>query len=468
MIENSVSTDTICSISTPIGMGGIGIIRMSGPKALDVAEKVFVGSKNQDLNSCTGYSIRYGKIVHRGELIDEVLLTVMRSPKTYTREDVVEINCHSGTLVLRKILTALISLGVRLAEPGEFTRRAFLNGRIDLSQAEAVMTLISAKSEGALRSALRQLGGELSDQIHKIKSKIVQLLSEVEASIDFPEEDLERIEHGEIQRQVSEIVDGLEKLIQSSRRGRILSEGVLTVIVGRTNVGKSSLLNRFLMEDRAIVTSVPGTTRDVIDAEVTIEGVPFRLVDTAGIRESSDPVEREGVLRSRKCIENADLVLMVVDLSRDACDEDFEIVRILDGKDTILILNKTDCVRNLIEEKEKYSLLIKELKPKSIYYTSIFNEKSINDLKIGVSNLIVQGVGGFNESVVVTSLRHKAVLVSARDAMKRVSESIKQGLSEEFLSIDLRSALLALGRITGETTTEEILDEIFKHFCVGK
>ena len=468
--SKSAQSDTICSISTPPGMGGIGIVRMSGPHAVSIAAQVFVHPSGGDLNEGKGYSIRYGQVVDpdTGAPVDEVLLTVMRAPKTYTREDVVEINCHSGPVILGKILVLLTAQGARLAEPGEFTRRAFLNGRIDLAQAESVMSLISAKTDTALRAALRHLGGELTEKIEAIKSRVVHLLSEVEASIDFPDEELDLIAPEEVFREAEGIMAELTGLIRSLDEGRVMTEGVSAAIVGKANVGKSSLLNRLLMEDRAIVTPIPGTTRDVIEATVNINGIPLRILDTAGIRASLDPVEQEGIRRSRETIEKADLVIMVADVAQPPNDEDRAIARLLEGKETILVLNKQDLLREQDGEKWIESSIFKTISPKKHIMASMLRPSGLNDLNKAIYDVVLHGRSGFGESLVVTSVRHGRALSAAREALARVCDSARQELSEEFLSVDLRGALFSLGEITGETTTDEILDEICRSFCVGK
>jgi tRNA modification GTPase len=468
--EVNKKDDTICSISTPLGMGGIGIVRMSGPKAVAIASDLFVHTSGRRLNNTQGYSIRYGNIIDPAakEVIDEVLVTVMRAPATYTREDVVEINCHSGNVVLRKILILLTCRGARLAEPGEFTRRAFLNGRIDLAQAEAVMSLISARTDTALRAALQHLGGELTEKIGEIRSKIVHLLSEVEAAIDFCEEDLDLIQPGEIIGQINAIVPELDKLIRTAEQGRILIEGISTAIVGKANVGKSSLLNRLLMEERAIVTPFPGTTRDVIEATVNIEGIPLRILDTAGIRDSGDPVEQEGIRRSRESIEKADLVIMVTDVSQRPDAADFRIARLLRGKDTVLVLNKKDLSEKNKEDYWINNNIIEDIRPKFKIKKSLLLDKDVEDVKTGIASVVLEGSGGFSETLIISSVRHSRALTSAKEGLIRAREAARQGLSEELLSVDIRDALMALGEITGETTTEDILDEIFRCFCVGK
>ncbi|MEK6777336.1 MAG: tRNA uridine-5-carboxymethylaminomethyl(34) synthesis GTPase MnmE [bacterium] len=463
------SKDTICAISTPMGTGGVGIVRMSGTKAMDIANKIFVPVSDNGNGPDRGYKIRYGKArdPEDGQIIDEVLLTVMRAPKTYTREDVVEINCHAGPVVLKKILMTLVALGARLADPGEFTLRAFLNGRIDLAQAEAVMTLVSAKTEAALRSAVQQLSGEFSEKIGKIKSDLIHILSEVEAAIDFPEEDLDLIKPDVLIKKLMDLIEEVGRLIESAKQGKILIEGIATAIVGKANVGKSSLLNRLLMEDRAIVTPFPGTTRDVIEAMLNIHGILLRIQDTAGIRESGNLIEQEGIKRSRESIQKADLVLMVMDGSKEPDDEDVRIARMLTDKDTVLILNKMDLVDKK-EQKCNNLSIIDIIRPKIILNTSILYDLGVNELKTGIAELFFQGKRGHDESPVVTNVRHVSALNSAEEALQRVLQGAGQGLSEEFLSVDLRGALAALGQITGETTTDDILNEIFSGFCVGK
>ncbi len=466
MLENN--SETICAISTPVGTGGIGIVRMSGPEAVGFSKKIFVQVSDSGKNPLKGHSIQYGKIKdpETGLLVDEVLLTTMRAPKTYTREDVVEINCHSGPVVLGKILMILTSLGARIAEPGEFTKRAFLNGRIDLAQAEAVISLISAKTEAAMRTAMHQLGGELSRRIYRVRSRLVHLLSEVEASIDFSDEGLDLVGYEEIQEEVSKIIQELDRLIDSSEKGKILTEGVLTTIVGKANVGKSSLLNRLLLEDRAIVTPFPGTTRDIVEAALNIEGIPFRMLDTAGIRDPQSPAEKEGVKRSRESIKQADLVIMMVDLSDGPDREDVQIAQMLKNKKTILVLNKTDLIKQ--DEKCSYSEILDIIKPKTAVMTSVVQDDGIDDLKREIVRFVLEGKEGFSELEIVTNVRHVRSLVSVKEALVRVLEGVKQELFEEFLSLDLRFALTELGRITGETTTDDILNEIFRCFCVGK
>ncbi len=451
-------------------MGGIGIVRMSGPDAIRIAGKVFADGGGETAAEMPHYSIRYGKVrdPELGEVIDEALLTVMRAPKTYTREDVVEINCHSGTVVLRRILGMLVALGARPAEPGEFTKRAFLNGRIDLSQAEAVMALISARNEEALRVCAAQLSGELAERIAAVRARLVRLLSEVEASIDFPEETLDLITSEELLETIRSAMEEVAALIEASAQGRVLRDGVSTAIVGAANVGKSSLLNRLLMEERAIVTPFPGTTRDVVDGMLHVEGVPLRIIDTAGIRVSRDPIEQEGIRRSRGCLREADLVLLVLDLSRQIGEEDLEIARMIaaEGKRTIVVLNKVDLFYDA--EKKHENTINEIIKSNFFIKTSCKDNFGLDTLKMAIFEIILGDSVGFGDAAIVISARNEAALKGVAAAFARAEEALRDGLSEEFVSLELREALRELGQITGETTTEEVLEQIFQNFCIGK
>jgi tRNA modification GTPase len=469
-IDNNSNDRTICSISTPPRLGGIGIVRMSGPDAIGIAGRLFTDSGGESPERMPHYTIRYGKVrdPETGAVIDEALLTVMRAPRTYTREDVVEINCHSGPVVLRRILRTLVSLGARLAEPGEFTKRAFLNGRIDLSQAEAVMALISARNEEALQACAVQLEGELAKRIGAVRSRIVRLLSEAEASIDFPEEELDLVTPARLLEETTSVIEEVDALIEASTQGRVLRDGVSTAIVGTANVGKSSLLNLLLMEERAIVTPIPGTTRDVVDGMVNVEGVPLRIVDTAGIRDSEDPIEREGVRRSRASLRAADLVLLVLDLSREIGEADLEIARMIasEGKKAIVVLNKVDLIND--KESRHHKTISSVIESKYKLYTSCISKIGIEALKKAIKDLIGSDNGSIGAAAVVISARNEAALNAVRTSLGRAVKAVRAGLSEEFVSLEFREALRELGQITGETTTEEVLDQIFQNFCIGK
>ncbi len=469
-IDKDRNGRTICSISTPPGLGGIGIVRMSGPDAIRIAGRLFTDSGGESPERMPHYTIRYGKVrdPETGAVIDEALLTVMRAPRTYTREDVVEINCHSGPVVLRRILRTLVSLGARLAEPGEFTKRAFLNGRIDLSQAEAVMALISARNEEALQACAVQLEGELGKRIGAVRSRIVRLLSEAEASIDFPEEELDLVTPARLLEETTSVMEEVEALIDASTQGRVLRDGVSTAIVGTANVGKSSLLNLLLMEERAIVTPIPGTTRDVVDGMVNVEGIPLRIIDTAGIRDSEDPIELEGIRRSRASLRAADLVLLVLDLSREIGEADLEIARMIasEGKKAIVVLNKVDLMDE--NESKHHKMLVGVLQSKYEIKTSCKENSGIEDLKSSICDLFGGENIGIGTAAVVISARNEAALNAVRTALGRAVTSLGAALSEEFVSVEFREALRELGQITGETTTEEVLDQIFRNFCIGK
>ncbi|NOZ63551.1 MAG: tRNA uridine-5-carboxymethylaminomethyl(34) synthesis GTPase MnmE [Caldiserica bacterium] len=448
--------DTIAAISTPPGEGGIGIVRISGPRALEIADRLFKGKVKPSLSPT--YTVHYGHIVHHGETLDEVIITVMRKPKSYTREDVVEINCHGGIVPLRKVLEAVLSSGARMAKPGEFTLRAFLNGRIDLAQAEAVLDIIRAKSELSLKIASSQLEGNLSRSIRRIKENLLHLIASLEASLDFPEEEIEIISREETLNKIKTVREAIASLLKNESTGRVIREGALVTIAGKPNVGKSTLLNQLLGKDRAIVTEVPGTTRDALEEWLTLEGVPFRLVDTAGIRKVKEAVEKEGVKRSEKYLESADIVLLVLDISRPLNGEDEKILEKSRDKNRLLVINKIDLQRKwdpstLAPEKVEISAL---------------QGKGIEELKKKMLEKILQGEVLQSEGVLVTNLRHVELLKNALSQTEKAEAAAKAGLSEEFVSRDLQEALSALKSLLGEEVGEEILDNIFSRFCIGK
>lgn len=456
--------DTICAISTPIGEGGIGIVRISGKDAILIADKIFFPKINKKLSALPSHTIHYGEIMDDSkEKIDEALVSIMKAPNTYTKEDVVEINCHGGALPLKKVMELVVKNGARIAEPGEFTKRAFLNGRIDLSQAEAVIDIINSKTDDSLRLAVNQLSGILSKKVNAIREELISIIASVEASIDFVDEDIEFISRHEMGKRIKKAVDEIEALITTADEGRIYKEGIATAIIGRPNVGKSSLLNALLKEERAIVTPVPGTTRDVIEEWVNIKGMPLRILDTAGIRHTEDIVEIEGVKRSRAAIKSADLILLLIDGSVKLNEEDKSLIEEVGNKRLIVLLNKSD-LPPLVKKND----IEKALPEKEIVSISALTGEGIDRLRSVIHGLLFKGRITAGERPIITNLRHKTALEKTKKALETLEGSLKNEMSEEFLAVDLRGALNALGEITGETATEDILNRIFEEFCVGK
>lgn len=453
--------DTIAAISTPLGEGGIGIIRISGKRAIEISDKIFRSpSKHKKLKDLPSHTVHYGYICipETGELLDEVLVTLMKTPRSYTREDVVEISSHGGFLSLKRILDLILRSGARLAEAGEFTKRAFLNGRIDLSQAEAVIDIIQSRTEMSHKVAVRQLEGGLSRKVNDVRDSLKHLTALVEASIDFSEEEIEIMSDEDLRTRIDQALYTIDLLIKTAEEGKILREGLSLVIIGKPNVGKSSLLNALLEEERAIVTPIPGTTRDVIEESMNLRGIPLRLIDTAGIRDTEDPVEVQGVLRSKNLLENADLILFVVDGSSPLTEEDKEILSLLMGKKVLGVINKTDLPMAVGAEAEILSG-IEWIKISAKEKTGL---EPLKDLIVETTFRVPL------ESVWVTHVRHKNALVKASQSLLKARESIEQRMSGEFVAVDLRAALDSLGEIVGETTTEDILTEIFSTFCIGK
>jgi tRNA modification GTPase len=452
--------DTICAVSTPPGAGGIGIIRISGRTAIGIALTIFKPRRDKNVLTTPSHSLLYGHIADpaSGETVDEALLSVMRAPSTYTREDVVEINCHGGMMPLWRTLGLLISAGARQAEPGEFTKRAFLNGRIDLAQAEAVMDIISAKTDLALRAANEQLLGGLSAEIAALRDRLLSLIAATEAGIDFPEEDIETGTGQPLVEETDDLLAMVDSLLSGYAYGRILRDGFATAIVGKPNVGKSSLLNALLKQNRAIVTEVPGTTRDVLEEYLNIAGVPLKILDTAGIRHSHDIVEQEGVRRSLAAIESADIVLFVLDGSQPFTSEDRRVLNEIHGKHVIAVINKSDLPRRLEQFKEQGAQVS----------VSCRTGHGLDDLKQALSGQVKQGTIGSREHVWAVNQRHKTTLEQTKESLQRALESATGGLSPEFVALDLRAALDSLGMIIGATYTEDILERIFNDFCIGK
>lgn len=456
--------DTICAISTPLGEAGIGIVRMSGPGAGEIAARIFRAA-GLSVHTMASHTLHCGEVYdpRSEEVIDEVLLTIMRGPKSYTREDVVEVHCHGGVLPLTRILDLCLQYGARLAEPGEFTKRAFLNGRIDLAQAEAVIDIIRARTEGSLRVAVSQLKGGLSREIMGVRERLVSLLAILEASIDFVEEEIQVLSAAEIRKAVEEAQEWVRGLIATADEGRVLREGISLAIIGRPNVGKSSLLNVLIREDRAIVTPIPGTTRDILEECVNLRGIPIRLIDTAGYRQSEDPIEKEGVKRGEQAMERADLLLLMFDSSERLEEEDRELMEKAAPHRKILILNKSDLIKKIEEQEIRAAFPDEPIVP-----TSATTGAGIEALKDLIKSRVLTRGAVRNERAILTNVRHKNALRKCEEALGNLLVSVAQGMSPEFLAVDLRAAVDALGEITGETATDEILDKIFSEFCIGK
>ncbi len=457
--------DTIAAIGTPVGKGAIGIVRISGKKALKILKELFRTKKGERKETFEERKMYYGLVVNEfEEPIDEVLAVYMKGPRSFTGEDVVEIHSHGGIVVVRKILREVLKKGARLAEPGEFTMRAFINGKIDLTQAEAINQLIEAKSEVEAKVALKQLEGNLSKKIEELRDNLLELKAYIEAAVDFPEEEIEILEKGQVKGKILEALDKLKKLIESYEEGKLIREGIKVAIVGRPNVGKSSLLNALLKEERAIVTEIPGTTRDIIEESITLKGIPLRLIDTAGIRETLEKVERIGIKRSLEKLREADVILFVVDGSKGLTEEDLKILNHLKGKENVIaVVNKRD-----LGLKVKCS----DLKGfKKCVEVSAKEEKGIEELTEKILELVMiepEAVLG-KEEPLITSERQKRLLEEAKGALERVLKSLDEGFeSPEFLSIDLNEALEKLGMIVGKITTEDMFDIIFSRFCIGK
>ena len=452
--------DTIAAISTPKGEGGIGIIRISGDKSFEILDKIFKPKNpNKDLGF---YQFNYG-FIHDGEkVIDESMVVRMKAPKTYTCEDVVEINCHGGQFVTQKVLELVLKNGARHAEQGEFTKRAFMNGRIDLSQAEAVMDLIQGKTEKSVSLSLDQLRGDLRDKINSFKKALLDITAHVNVVLDYPEEGIDDPLPVELRDNLEAVYEEATRLIESYDKGKKIKEGIKTVIVGKPNVGKSTLLNSLLREERAIVTHVAGTTRDVIEEVINIKGIPLVLVDTAGIRQTDDIVENIGVEKSKEFIEKADLVLLVLDASRELEDEDREVINQINEnhKKVIVLLNKIDLERKIDLDEYNFENIVEISAQKNV---------GIEDMEEKIYSFIVdEKVEDSSEKLIITNVRHKTALEKTKDAIRNIFETIDMGLPMDLISVDLKEALDSLSEITGEISSEDILDHVFGNFCVGK
>ncbi|MFH1846900.1 MAG: tRNA uridine-5-carboxymethylaminomethyl(34) synthesis GTPase MnmE [Candidatus Omnitrophota bacterium] len=461
MINNK---DTIAAISTPPGQGGIGIVRMSGEKSIDIADKIFCSLKEKNLASCKSHTVHYGHIKERvsGEVIDEVLVTIMKAPATYTSENIVEINCHGGDIPLRRVLGSCLDQGARLADPGEFTKRAFLNGRIDLTQAEAVLDIIKSETDSAMKAAIDQLRGGFSNEVARIRQLLINIIALVELTIDFSQEDVEFSSQEKILTDISDIKQILLKLIETAQKGMVLREGANVVICGRPNVGKSSLMNALLGHDRVIVTPLAGTTRDIIEESIVVSGIKIRLFDTAGIIETKDRVELEGIKRSKQKLAEADMVIFLVDASKSLSRKDIEIYETVKDRCCIVVVNKTD-LPSKIKLKE-----LREKFKQDILKISALKKRGLDKLEDKISEKLLGDEINLPQGIIVTNIRHKRFLETAVKSIERAMVSSGQKFSAEFISSDLNDAAYQLGMIIGESIDDDILDNIFSKFCIGK
>lgn len=456
-------TDTIAAISSAAGNSGIGIIRVSGDEAIEVVDKIFrPANKNKKLANVESHTVHYGHIMDGDKTLDQVLVIVMKNPHSYTGEDTVEIDCHGGMLILKKVLDLVLKNGARTAEPGEFTKRAFLNGRIDLSQAEAVMDLINSKNDFALNSSIEQLKGGVSDAIKDIRKDIIYHIAFIESALDDPEHiSLDGYDE-EITKMLNENINKISKLVNSFDNGRIMKEGIKTVILGKPNAGKSSLLNLMLGEDRAIVTDIEGTTRDTLEENINFNGLSLKIIDTAGIRDTEDLVERIGVNKAKEIAKEGDLIIYVVDGSRELDDNDREIIKLINDKQAIILVNKSDMdtVINIDELKKDSN--------RDVILFSAKNGEGMDKLEEEIRNMFYSGKVTYNDQVYITNARHKEALENALESLKQVKNSVDAGMPEDFYSIDLMDAYTDLGLIIGESVEDDLVNEIFSKFCMGK
>lgn len=454
---------TIASISTAPGIGGIGIIRMSGAQTFEILEKIFKQKNPQKIEDIKGYTIKYGHIVDNEKIIDEVLVSYFKAPKSYTTENMCEINSHGGTVILKEILELCLKNGAELAEPGEFTKRAFLNGRIDLAQAESVIDIINAKSEKEAKSSINQLEGFLSRDISEIKQGILDVLVNIDVTIDYPEYDTPEVQKKEIKDMLENTINKLSRLEKSFDNGKIIKDGIKTAIIGKPNAGKSSLLNAILKEDRAIVTALAGTTRDTIEEFVTVRGVPLKLVDTAGIREAVDEVEKIGVEKSIKQAQDADLEIAIFDSSKPLDAEDLEILNLIKNKKTIILLNKTDLEQVISEDDDRLTSVTS-----NILKISALNKTGIEELYDKIFEMFNLDEINLDNEVLITNLRHKNIISKAKENALNAKNALENNMPIDIIAIYIRQILDDLGEITGEVVTEDIINEIFSKFCLGK
>lgn len=455
--------DTIAAIATPLGEGSIAVIRVSGPDAIPNVEQVF--KSRTRLTEAATHTVHYGFIQDPESLekVDEVLVTVMRAPRSFTMEDVVEIGCHGGLVSVKKVLDLLLSKGIRLAEPGEFTKRAFLNGRIDLSQAEAVIDLIRSKSDRAYKIAMKQAEGSLSQQIKQLRQQLVELMAHIEVNIDYPEHDVEEMTSAFIVDKSREAISKIDELLKTAEQGKIIREGIVTAIVGRPNVGKSSLLNALAQENRAIVTDIPGTTRDVIEEYVTINGIPLKLLDTAGIRETSDVVEQIGVEKSRSALSDADLILLVLNAGEELNDDELQLLEQLKDRQVIVIVNKIDLPRKL-----DIGRLSSFLDEERIVMMSVQENRGMEELEKAISAIFFSGRLESNDATYVSNVRHIHLLKEAKASLREAMTAAEQFVPIDMIQIDVRNSWEQLGEIIGDSVGESLIDQIFSQFCLGK
>ena len=454
-------SDTIAAISTSPGIGGIGIIRMSGEDCFQILEKIFKPKNKQSIEKIKGYTMKFGKIVDKDNIIDEVLVSYFKSPKSYTSENMCEINSHGGIVIMNKILDLCIKNGANLAEPGEFTKRAFLNGRIDLSQAEAVIDIINAKTDKEAEVSLKQLEGSLSEKIEKIRKIVISVMADIEATIDYPEYDLEEVTNAKIIKVLDEVDILLKSLEKSFYNGKILREGISTAIIGRPNAGKSSLLNLILNEERAIVTDIEGTTRDTIEEFISIDGIPLKIIDTAGIRNAKDEVEKIGVEKAMDIAKRSDIIIAIFDSSKKLNEEDKKILELLKDKNAIILLNKID-LEKIIRVDE-----FKEIN-KPVIEISTKTKEGIDKLYEEISKMFKLKEIANDGETIVSNVRHKNIIINSRRNLEKARETINNNMPIDIISTYLKEIIEELGKITGETVTDDVITEIFSKFCLGK
>lgn len=457
-----MKSNTIAAIATPMTNSGIGVIRISGDQAFDIIYKIFRPEKQKNMKEVLSYTAHYGHVYDGDQLLDECIVLIMKGPHSYTAEDVAEIQCHGGVVVMKKILEAVFRAGAVPAEPGEFTKRAFLNGRIDLSKAEAVMDLIQSKNEFAMESSLKQLSGVLGRKITDLRKQLIHSVAFIESALDDPEHYSVDGFSVELKHQVEQMIEELHHFLENADNGRILKEGIQTVIVGKPNAGKSSVLNVLLGEERAIVTEIAGTTRDTLEESIQIKGIPLNIIDTAGIRDTNDLIEQIGVDKAKELLKKADLILYVVDTSSHMTEEDEEIIKLIEGKETIVLLNKADLDSLILRE---------EIEQRGFHHVAVISAKEqtgIEELYQMIQDIFFEGNVSFNDEIYLTNMRHKNAVSDALKSLSMVLQSIEDGMPEDFFSIDLMDAYEHLGFITGESVGEDLVNEIFAEFCMGK